>query len=318
MIRPDRARRPSHPGEMLKGLYLEERGIAFSLFAAAAGISRKHLSAIVNGRAAVSAATALRIGRLLGTSPDVWLRLQAAAGRSAPALRAIGPATPSGGRAPMPDPISWSHAAPYFLAALAGGYLLGSIPWGVLLTRAAGLGDIRAIGSGNIGATNVLRTGRKGLAAATLILDGLKGTVAVLLAREFGPDCAVIAALGALLGHMFPVWLRFKGGKGVATTIGLWFGLAWPVGLAMCGLWLAVAGLLRISSLSALVAVAASPVLAWHLADPQRAELGILVAVLVFVAHRSNIGRLLRGTEPRIGQKAPGPGAPATPPSAAP
>src|SRR5262245_40394888 len=149
--------------------------------------------------------------------------------------------------------------APFFLL----GYLLGSIPFGLLLTLAAGLGDIRRIGSGNIGATNVLRTGRKGLAAATVLLDGGKGVVAVLIAQHWGPDIAMLAGLGALIGHLFPVWLRFKGGKGVATGLGVLLALDWRIGLIACAAWLVVALLLRYSSLAALVAFAAAPLAAW-------------------------------------------------------
>jgi len=185
------------------------------------------------------------------------------------------------------------------------GYLLGAIPFGLLLTRAAGLGDIRAIGSGNIGATNVLRTGRKGLAAATLLLDGLKGAAAVLLALWLaGHDAALWAGLGAVLGHLFPVWLRFKGGKGVATSYGVLIAAAWPVGLAAGAIWLIVAKLARISSLAALASFAAAPFLAALLADSGVVKLALAIAVLVFIRHHANIRRLLAGTEPRIGAKA--------------
>jgi glycerol-3-phosphate acyltransferase PlsY len=190
---------------------------------------------------------------------------------------------------------------PYLLAVLLAGYLLGSIPFGLILTRLAGLGDIRRIGSGNIGATNVLRTGNKPLAAATLILDGAKGAVAVLLAQHlYGPDAAVIAGAGAFLGHLFPVWLKFRGGKGVATTIGVFLAIAWPVGLIACAVWLLVALLFRYSSLAALIAVAAAPVAAWFLANHQTAGLALFLAVVVWLRHHENIGRLLRGQESRI------------------
>ncbi len=201
----------------------------------------------------------------------------------------------------MIDPISWAHAWPYFACALALGYAIGAIPFGLLLTRLAGLGDIRAIGSGNIGATNVLRTGSKPLAAATLLLDAAKGAGAVLLAARWGPDITILAALGAFLGHLFPVWTRFRGGKGVATALGIMLALAWPAGLLACLIWLAVAAALRYSSLSALVALALAPVLMWQFGDPQRMEFTILMAVGVWLRHVANIRRLLTGTEPRIG-----------------
>ena len=183
-------------------------------------------------------------------------------------------------------------------------YLLGSIPFGLVLTRLFGAGDIRKIGSGNIGATNVLRTGRKGLAVATLILDGGKGAVAVGLADYFaGPDAAVIAAGASVLGHLFPVWLRFKGGKGVATTLGVLLAIAWPVGVIACLAWLLVAFTLKYSSLAALVAIGVSPVAAWFLADEPRAILALFLAVLVFIRHHENIRRLASGTESRINLK---------------
>jgi glycerol-3-phosphate acyltransferase PlsY len=188
---------------------------------------------------------------------------------------------------------------PFYLAALLA-YLLGSIPFGLVLTRLTGAGDLRKIGSGNIGATNVLRTGRKGLAAATLLLDGAKGAVAVLLANRFGPDMAVIAAGAAVVGHLFPVWLKGRGGKGVATTLGVLLAIAWPVGLVACAIWLAVAFLFRYSSLAALVAIAASPLLAWALGEPQIAGLVLFLAILVTLRHHENIARLLRGQESRI------------------
>jgi glycerol-3-phosphate acyltransferase PlsY len=185
------------------------------------------------------------------------------------------------------------------------GYLLGSIPFGLLLTRAAGLGDIRRVGSGNIGATNVLRTGNKALAAATLLLDGLKGAVAVLLATWLGGHEAVLwAGIGAVLGHAFPVWLGFKGGKAAATSYGVLIAAAWPVGLAAGAVWLATAAVTRISSLAALVSFALAPVLAAALADLTVVKLALVIAVLVFARHHANIRRLLSGTEPRIGQKA--------------
>ena len=206
----------------------------------------------------------------------------------------------------MPDPISWEFAWPYLLAALAGGYLLGSIPFGLLLTRMAGLGDVRQIGSGNIGATNVLRTGNKRLAAATLLLDAGKGAAAVLIAYRFwGPDIALAAGFGAMLGHFFPVWLAFRGGKGVATGVGVLLGLDWRLALMAFGCWLVVAVATRFSSLAALVASAATPVLAWFFVDRQLAEFALILAILVWVSHRANIARLLKGEEPRIGARKP-------------
>jgi glycerol-3-phosphate acyltransferase PlsY len=204
----------------------------------------------------------------------------------------------------MLHPISWSLALPYFAAALAFGYLLGSIPFGLLITRLAGTQDLRTLGSGNIGATNVLRTGRKGLAAATLLCDMLKGTAAVLIMyRLWGQDMAILAGLGAFLGHLFPVWLRFKGGKGVATYLGVLLALSWLAALIFALIWLAVAALTRYSSLSALVAGAATPaVLWWGTGDRQEAQLFVLLTVLIFVMHRANIARLLAGTEGRIGR----------------
>jgi glycerol-3-phosphate acyltransferase PlsY len=185
------------------------------------------------------------------------------------------------------------------------GYLFGAVPFGLLLTRAAGLGDIRAIGSGNIGTTNVLRTGRKDLAAATLVLDGLKGVAAVLIGGYLaGHDAALWAGLGAVLGHLFPIWLGFHGGKGVATSYGVLIAAAWPVGLAAGALWLVLAGLVRFSSLAALVSFAAAPILAALLADSSVVKLALAITVLVFIRHHANVRRLLAGTEPRIGGKA--------------
>ena len=185
------------------------------------------------------------------------------------------------------------------------GYLLGSIPFGLILTRVAGLGDIRRIGSGNIGATNVLRTGNKGLAAATLLLDGGKGVAAVLIAVWFGGhDAAFWAGGGAVLGHAFPVWLGFKGGKAVATAYGVLIAAAWPVGLCAGAVWLILAAVTRLSSLAALASFAAAPILAAVLADATIVKLALVIAVLVFARHHTNIRRLIAGTEPRIGQKA--------------
>jgi glycerol-3-phosphate acyltransferase PlsY len=189
------------------------------------------------------------------------------------------------------------------LVALAG-YLVGSIPFGVLVARVMGLGDLRKIGSGNIGATNVLRTGNKAAALATLLLDGGKGALAVLLARAiYAEDAAQMAGFTAFLGHLFPVWLGFRGGKGVATFLGTLLALAWPVGVAACLTWLAVAVVSRISSLSALVAAAASPVLAVMLEREETVVLTGVLMLFVLWRHRANIERLRRGTEPRIGQK---------------
>jgi len=204
----------------------------------------------------------------------------------------------------MPDPISWAAVWPYFLGVFVGAYLMGAIPFGLLITRVAGLGDVRKIGSGNIGATNVLRTGRKDLAAATLILDALKGAAAVLIAARLGgPDFAVTAALGAFLGHLFPVWLGFKGGKGVATYLGCLTAAVPLAGLGFALVWLATAFLSRFSSLAALLAALATPFVLVGLAEYQFAELfGVLTALLWF-KHTPNIKRLLAGTESRIGKK---------------
>ncbi|GAB0119700.1 glycerol-3-phosphate 1-O-acyltransferase PlsY [Acidisoma sp. 7E03] len=195
-----------------------------------------------------------------------------------------------------------NHVPP--LACLLG-YLLGSIPFGLILTRLGGAGDIRKIGSGNIGATNVLRTGRKGLAAATLLLDGLKGAAAVLIAANLwgGTDghAGLWAGFFAVLGHMFPVWLGFRGGKGVATGLGVALAACWPEGALMCLIWLAGAKLTKISSASALAAFVASPFLAWIFAGPAHALLALAVTLLVLARHHANIRRLLTGTEPRIG-----------------
>ena len=190
------------------------------------------------------------------------------------------------------------------LLALAIGYALGSIPFGLLLTRMAGLGDIRSIGSGNIGATNVLRTGRKGLAATTLLLDALKGTAGVLIGDMIGgPLAAMAGGLGAFLGHILPVWLGFKGGKGVATYIGILLGLYWPAALAFCAVWLAVAVLTRYSSLSALTASVITPLLLWFLGESQVAMLVSVLSLLLIIKHHANIQRLIAGTESKIGAR---------------
>ena len=194
--------------------------------------------------------------------------------------------------------------AVHVLMALVLGYLLGSIPFGLLLTRAAGLGDIRAIGSGNIGATNVLRTGRKELAASTLTLDAVKGFAAALIAGSFGPLAAIAAAVGAVLGHMFPVWLRFKGGKGMATALGVMWGLSWPVGAIACAAWLLIAALFRYSSLATLLSIVIGAIAAWFIIGDWRIALAITVLVpLVWLRHHENIARLLKGTESKIGQR---------------
>jgi acyl phosphate:glycerol-3-phosphate acyltransferase len=185
------------------------------------------------------------------------------------------------------------------------GYLFGSIPFGLVLTRLAGTQDLRSIGSGNIGATNVLRTGHKGLAAATLLLDLLKGTAAVIVAGYLGgPNAAMLAGVGAFLGHLFPVWLRFRGGKGVAVYIGILLGLFWPAAAAFCLIWLATAAISRYSSLAALVASCVTPLLLWWFGHLALAALFAVLTLLLFYMHRENIRRLQAGTEGRIGQKA--------------
>ena len=196
----------------------------------------------------------------------------------------------------------------YLLIAM--GYLLGSIPFGVILTRLFGAGDLRQIGSGNIGATNVLRTGRKGLAAATLLLDGAKGAVAVLLARHFAPeigdDGAMIAGAAAMIGHCYPLWLKFRGGKGVATLLGLALALAWPIGLLFAAMWLGTVLMARISSLGGMLGAVAAPVAALALGYPTYAVGLAGLAVIVLWRHRENIARLRAGTEPRVGAKKDG------------
>jgi glycerol-3-phosphate acyltransferase PlsY len=188
--------------------------------------------------------------------------------------------------------------------ALLLGYLLGSIPFGLILTKLAGTEDLRSIGSGNIGATNVLRTGRKGLAAATLICDMLKGTLAVVIAGYLGgPNAAMLAGLGAFLGHLFPVWLGFKGGKGVAVYIGVLIGLFWPAAVLFCLVWISTAAITRYSSLSALVASVVTPIFLWWFGHPALASLFAVLTLLLFYMHRENIRRLQAGTEGRIGEK---------------
>jgi glycerol-3-phosphate acyltransferase PlsY len=198
--------------------------------------------------------------------------------------------------------IDWANL-PSYLAALAFGYLCGSIPFGVLLTKFAGTRDIRSVGSGNIGATNVLRTGRKGLAAGTLLGDALKGTFAVLATSYvFGHSLALVAGLGAFVGHLYPVWLRFKGGKGVSTYIGLLIALAWPVALAFCVVWVAVAAISRYSSLAGLIASGLTPLVLAALDQRAAAALFALLTIMLWIRHRENISRLISGTESRIGQ----------------
>ena len=196
-----------------------------------------------------------------------------------------------------------NFAAPSAAAVLVAAYLLGSVPFGLLLTRLFGAGDLRSIGSGNIGATNVLRTGRKGLAASTLLLDLAKGAAAVLLARAWFPGTEGLAAFAAVIGHCFPVWLRFNGGKGVATTMGVSLGLAWPIGLVYALVWLGMLAATRVSSLGGLCAVIAAPIAALLLGYNDYAAVLALLALMVIWLHRANIARLRAGTEPRIGSK---------------
>ncbi len=192
------------------------------------------------------------------------------------------------------------------IVSLAFGYLSGTIPFGLILTKSAGLGDIRTIGSGNIGATNVLRTGNKKVAALTLVLDALKGTIpALLMGWLYGPQAAILAGLAAFFGHLFPMWLGFKGGKGVATTIGVLFGLYWPLGLIFVGVWIAMAATFRISSLSALTASLVSPFAAYLLGHGELSLPAAIMAIMVFITHRSNIARILKGEEPRLGKSNP-------------
>lgn len=199
------------------------------------------------------------------------------------------------------SPPDWSGALLY-LSAFACGYLLGSIPFGLILAKLAGLGDLRQIGSGNIGATNVLRAGSKALAALTLILDAAKGTAAVLLGGYWGADAAILAGLGAFLGHLYPVWLGFRGGKGVATFIGVLLGLYWPAAIAFCAIWLLIAFATRYSSLAALVASGGSVCILALTGQWRLAALFLLLTFLLYIRHASNIGRLARGEETRIGE----------------
>jgi len=207
----------------------------------------------------------------------------------------------------MPDPINLAASAPYFLAAFLFGYLLGSIPFGLLLSKLAGLGDVRSIGSGNIGATNVLRTGRKDVAAATLLLDAGKGFAAVLLAAQFGPGTAALAAIGALVGHCYPIWLKFKGGKGVATFLGVVLALSWPHALLFALVWLGMAFAIRYSSLAALVATLCVPLAAFLFPEGSFfgafaiGEVTAIMVLLIWWKHRANIARLIKGEESKIG-----------------
>ena len=194
----------------------------------------------------------------------------------------------------------------YSIFATVLGYLCGSVPFGLLLTRAAGLGDIRAIGSGNIGATNVLRTGNRWLAFFTLVLDAAKAAVPVLIARQlWGEEAAIIAGIAALIGHCFPIWLNFKGGKGVAVFIGSMLALSWPVGLIFCAVWLVIALSRKLSSLAALTAAATAPIFAYVVANEYLAAAAAAMAILLFYQHRENINRLIKGTEPKIGSEKP-------------
>ncbi len=203
----------------------------------------------------------------------------------------------------MPDPISWAFSAPYFLLAFLFGYFLGAVPFGVVVTRIAGFGDVRSIGSGNIGATNVLRLGRKDLAVATLLLDALKGFSAVYIAALWGNDTAIIAGFGAFLGHLFPVWLRFCGGKGVATYLGTLAAFHWPSLLLFAFIWLAVATVSRYSSLSALTSASLIPLSLYGFGHIQIMELFLLLTIILIMTHRKNIQRLVNGTESKIGYK---------------
>jgi glycerol-3-phosphate acyltransferase PlsY len=193
---------------------------------------------------------------------------------------------------------------PFLVVAFFVGYLLGSIPFGLLVTKLAGTEDLRSIGSGSIGATNVLRTGRKSLAAATLLGDALKGTLAVIICGYYGgPNAAMLAAFGAFLGHLYPVWLKFRGGKGVAVYIGVLIGLLWPVAIVFCVVWLATAATTRYSSLAALIAAVVTPLFLWWFGQPALASLFVAMSLLLFYAHRENIKRLQAGTENKIGAK---------------
>lgn len=201
-------------------------------------------------------------------------------------------------------PISWQMQGPYYFGALLFGYLLGSIPFGLIFSLLSGAGDVRKIGSGSTGATNVLRTGKKWAAAATLVFDAAKGVAAVLIVRAlYGNDMAVFAAFGALIGHIYPVWLGFKGGKGVATAAGILLAIYWPTGLAMLVIWGAMLAIFRISSLSALTVCVAAPIAMILFHQPLYATLALIMALIIIFAHRANIARLIKGEEPRVGAK---------------
>ena len=200
----------------------------------------------------------------------------------------------------MPDPLgSFEYTWPFYLSFILG-YLTGSIPFGLLLVKFSGLGDIRSVGSGNIGATNVLRTGKKSLAIATLLLDGGKGTLATFIAIQFGPDMGVLAAAGAIIGHCFPAWLKFRGGKGVATGLGIFLALSPLMGLLLMIIWLFTAVVFRYSSLAAIVSFVASPLTAYLIIDQQHAELACFIALIIIIRHFANISRLIRGNEDKI------------------
>jgi acyl phosphate:glycerol-3-phosphate acyltransferase len=199
------------------------------------------------------------------------------------------------------ESLNWQVDAPYWAAMVLLGYLIGSVPFGLVLTKLRGGPDLRSIGSGNIGATNVLRTGNKGLAALTLLLDALKGTLAALIGWRYGPQMALLGAFGAFLGHLFPVWLRFKGGKGVATFLGCLLGIAWKAALVFVAVWIGVAFVTRYSSLAALVASVGATLALWLLGEGQAAYLFGLLTVLIVFTHRENIARLLNGSESKIG-----------------
>ena len=200
----------------------------------------------------------------------------------------------------MPDPLgSFEYTWPFYLSFVLG-YLLGSIPFGLLLVKFSGLGDIRSVGSGNIGATNVLRTGSKTLAVITLLLDGGKGALATLIALQFGTDMGILAAAGSMLGHCFPVWLRFRGGKGVATGLGIFLAFSPSVGFSLIGIWLLVAAVFRFSSLAAIVSFATAPILAFIIIDQQHAELSVFIALIIVFRHFANIARLFKGNEDKI------------------